>query len=171
MNPLTLDESKAAMTGAAKGYREMATQLLGGTPPDRLRKTPLTCTIKQPGAVHVVECGHKFDPREQPRQNCGFCWYVYFRIHPAEVPAGQSVIKVYGKEAIIRSKGLKYYKALQKAIEAYEWKQNQEALTRPMDLVTTQESQESTDLSESSPNLATVRSDGSSASCTTPATE
>lgn len=100
-------------------------------------KTPLTCTIKQPGCVHVVECGHKFDPREQPRNNCRYCWSVYWELHPAEVPAGQSILKVYGKEAVIKSRGEKYYKALRKAIEAYEWKRSQEASLKPMDAVTT----------------------------------
>lgn len=100
-------------------------------------KTPLTCTIKQPGCVHVVECGHKFDPRSQPKGRCGFCWSVHWDLHPAEVAAGQSILKVYGKEAVIKSKGEKYYKALRKAIEAYEWKQNQEASLKPMDVVTT----------------------------------
>jgi hypothetical protein len=103
-----------------------------GSDDDRLRKTQLTCTIKQPGAVHVVECGHKFDPREMPRNNCGYCWYVYWNLHPAEVVAGQSVIKVYGKDAVIKSKGMKYYKALLQAIEVYEWKKSQEEQSTPI---------------------------------------
>jgi hypothetical protein len=125
-----------------------------GSDDDPLRTTRLTCTIKQPGAVHVVECGHKFDPREMPRNNCGYCWYVYWQLHPAEVVAGQSVIKVYGKDAVIKSKGTKYYKALLQAIEVQEWKKSQE-----------EQSTKQTDGVDTTPTLETVTTENGVEQC------
>lgn len=67
----------------------------------KLRRQYITITL---GTVKA--CGHKFDPKNQPKRNCEYCWQAYFytavdtaAVHDDLTKGGKrQLIKVYGEK-------------------------------------------------------------------------
>jgi hypothetical protein len=95
------------------------------TPPDPLKTH--TVTLKQPGCVITTKCGHRWDPRDDPRHSCHFCWEAYWNLHPAELEAVRSALKVYGKENIVKRRGESYFKWATRFIRLWEQQETQQA--------------------------------------------
>lgn len=85
-------------------------------------------TLKEVGAITVQPCEHTFDPRNHPRHaNCEHCWTAYFDINRMAVVTARSMIKMFGKDALVKKFGTKYSKRITPFVEALIAKEQQEA--------------------------------------------
>jgi hypothetical protein len=75
--------------------------------------------IKQPGSVVVNACGHRYDPRTEPRStNCQSCWNVYFQMNVGVTQATAALAEAFGQIAVRQQKGKKFYRAFVAFIES-----------------------------------------------------
>ena len=58
--------------------------------------------------ARLTNCGHKFVPNIQPRNNCENCWWTFFNTHKELVELTDKFWAEFGKEALIGMRGKKY---------------------------------------------------------------
>lgn len=83
-------------------------------------------TVRHPT---VTGCGHRLDPGIEPRTNCQFCWFAFFKNHGELVQTTDSFYQEYGGEALATMRGRKYVKNFLKFMSTLAlWQQEVERL-------------------------------------------
>lgn len=58
----------------------------------------------------VEPCGDKLDINREPRNNCPYCWFVFFNSHGELVQTADEVFQKEGRDALVSLKGTKFVK-------------------------------------------------------------
>jgi hypothetical protein len=58
----------------------------------------------------VEPCGHKLDTNNDPRNNCNFCWFVFFQTHGEMTQTSDEIFQKYGRKALESLRGTKFVK-------------------------------------------------------------
>lgn len=64
-------------------------------------------TVRHP---FLIDCGHKLDMINQPKNNCGNCWFQFFNTHGELVQVADQFYRTHGKNAMIGMRGEKFVK-------------------------------------------------------------
>jgi hypothetical protein len=64
-------------------------------------------TVRHP---FLVDCGHKLDMINQPKNNCDNCWFQFFNTHGELVKVADQFYRTHGKGAMVSMRGEKFVK-------------------------------------------------------------
>jgi hypothetical protein len=83
-----------------------------GKPPKLTEELMATLRRKYFTVRHVllVDCGHKLDMINQPKNNCETCWYEFFNRHGKLVEVTHEFFTDHGKQPLVAMRGARYVK-------------------------------------------------------------
>jgi hypothetical protein len=114
------EDAASAPTGGKvpEGYEGVPPELwpdASGNPPaltpqlmKRLRGKYFT--VKHPR----LTCGHKLDMINQPKNNCGECWFAFFSTHPQLVEVAHQFYQTQGRGPMVGMRGSKFVKMFER---------------------------------------------------------